>query len=207
MATLFSLNNRLSPRPGQLLVKADEAAAFFEVRNLIRAWEERAAQLDQAAEAERERRCQKGYEEGLAAGRLEYTEKIMETVFRSVDYIEGLETTLVKVVGEALRRIMGEMDDDERIVRLVRQALQAVRGEKRVLVRVAPRDEKAVRAELAALLGQASGGGFLEVLADPRLTPGECFLESELGVVEASLETQLRNLETALLNRVKDGGG
>ncbi len=207
MAALFSLNQRLTPKPGQTLIKAGEAAVFFEARDLIRAWEERAAQLDQAAEEERERRFQQGYEDGLAAGRLEYTEKIMEAVIQSVEYIEGLETTLVKVVGEAVRRIVGEMDDDERIVRLVRQALGAVRGEKRVLVRVAPRDEKAVRLDLAALLGRNAGSGFLELVPDPRLQPGECLLESELGVVEASLETQLRNLETALLNRVKDGGG
>ncbi len=207
MAALFSLNRRLTPKPGQIIVKAEEAAAFFEAQDLIRAWEEQAARLDRAAEEERERRRQEGYEEGLAAGRLEYTEKIMETVFRSVEYIEGLETALVKVVGEAVRRIVGEMDDDERIVRLVRQALGAVRGEKRVLVRVAPRDEKAVRRDLAALLGRNAGSGFLELVADPRLGSGECLLESELGVVEASLETQLRNLETALLNRVKDSGG
>jgi type III secretion protein L len=101
--------------------------------------------------------------------------------------------------------MLGELDHDDLIVRLVRQALQSVRGERRVTIRVASRDEAAVRKGLAGLLQHHATGaaGFLNVLPDPDLPQGSCILESEMGVVEASLETQLKNLETALLSRVK----
>ena len=165
----------------------------------------RKAEQDQAAAEAYRRRHEEGYREGLAAGQMEYADKIMDTVLSSVEYLEKLELELVRLVGEVTRKLIGEMDDRERIVRLVRQALASVRGQKRVVVRVSAREEAAVRASLAGLLARPEGGAtdYLDVRADPDLPPGSCFLETELGVVEASLETQLRNLEKALLRRVQ----
>jgi len=43
---------------------------------------------------------------------------------------------------------------------------------------------------------------FLDVVPDARLERGACLLESELGVVDASLETQLKALENALRSKI-----
>ena len=40
--------------------------------------------------------------------------------------------------------------------------------------------------------------------ADPRMKPGDCILECELGVVDASLETQLKTIEHALLGKIRE---
>ena len=69
----------------------------------------------------------------------------METVLSSVEYIEGIEATLVNVVAVAVRKVIGEIDENERIVRIVRNALVTVRNQQHVTIRVAPADEKAVR--------------------------------------------------------------
>jgi type III secretion protein L len=207
MAALFQLvEKRFSPAPGQLIVKADEAAAFFAAEELLgvaRKEEKRAA-----AQAEEiyKKRHEEGYQDGIMTGRLEYSAKILETVMSSVEYLENLETSIVRIVGEVSRKLIGEMDHEEIIVRLVRQALNSVRSERKVLIRVAVRDEAAVRRDLAALLQQRDGGaaGFLDILPDPELSPGSCILESEMGVIEASLEAQLRNLEKTLLKHVRN---
>ena len=39
--------------------------------------------------------------------------------------------------------------------------------------------------------------GYVDVVADPRLAPGACIVESEIGLVEASLERQLAALRQA----------
>ena len=83
-------------------------------------------------------------------------------------------------------------------VRVVRNALNAVRSQQRVLIRVSPDDKDAVRTSLAAMISSAPNGAtFLDVTADPRMKPGDCILECELGVVDASLETQLKAIEHA----------
>ena len=131
-------------------------------------------------------------------GRMEQAEKMMETAMQAVEYIENIEETLVKVVTSAVRKIIGELDERERIVRVVRTALVSVRSQQKVLIRVCPADEP-------AMIASAPGGvSFLDVSADPRMKPGDCILESELGVVDAGLETQLRALENALAGKIKE---
>jgi type III secretion protein L len=210
MAALFQLvGNRPSPQPGQQVLKAREAMTFFEAEELVTALQARTRDLDASAETIYRQRHEDGYRDGLQAGKMEYAGKILETVMSSVEYLENLEVSLVRIVGEITRKLLGEMEHDEVIVRLVRQALHAVRSERKVMVRVSVKDETAVRQGLAGLLQQKDGGaaGFLEIVPDPDLLPGSCILESEMGVIEASLEAQLKNLEDALLKRVRKGGG
>lgn len=47
------------------------------------------------------------------------------------------------------------------------------------------------------LLAAYPGVGYLDLLPDARLAPGACILESEIGMVEASLEDQLCALRAA----------
>ena len=77
---------------------------------------------------------------------------MMETAMQAVEYIEGVEAKLVGVVTSAVRKIIGELDDRECTVRVVRNALNAVRSQQRVLIRVSPDDKDAVRASLAAMI-------------------------------------------------------
>ena len=70
---------------------------------------------------------------------------------------------------------------------------------------VSPDDKDAVRTSLAAMISSAPNGAtFLDVTADPRMKPGDCILECERGVVDASLETQLKAIEHALLGKIRE---
>ena len=139
----------------------------------------------------------------MEEGKLEHAEKLMDTILSSVEFIEGIEDTLVSVVNQAIRKIIGDMDDRERIVRIVRTALNTVRGQQKVTVRVAPADEALVSEALAAMTAGSSGSAFLTIVADARLPRDSCILESELGVVDASLETQLKALEHAFHSKIR----
>ncbi len=205
MGALFRLsNNAVSPAAGTRVVKGHETGIALEANELLAVAAKRVAEMEEAALKAYEEQRIRGYEDGQETCRAEYAEKMLEVALQSVDYIEGLEKTIVKVVTEAVERVIGELDADERIVRIVRTALAAVRNQQRVLVRVAPADEKAVTDALAPMLASGPGSsGFLNIAADPRLTPGSCILESELGVLDASLGTQLNALKKAFNARIK----
>lgn len=204
MGTLFRLGrDAVTPAAGTRVLKASEASLLLEAQALLDAARERAAEMDREAQAAYERRREEGYRDGREEGRLEHAEKVLETVLSSVEYIEGIESTLVRVVSEAIRKVIGEVDENERIVRIVRNALTTVRNQQRVLIRVAPADEKPVREALAAMLTAVPGStSFVDVVGDARLERGACLLESELGVVDASLETQLKALENAFRAKI-----
>ncbi len=211
MGTLFRLGrDAVTPAAGTRVLKASEASLLLEAQTLLDAARERAAEMDREAQAAYERRREEGYRDGQEEGRLEHAEKVLETVLSSVEYIEGIESTLVRVVSEAIRKVIGEVDENERIVRIVRNALTTVRNQQRVLIRVAPADEKPVREALAAtggliaamLTAVPGSTSFVDVVGDARLERGACLLESELGVVDASLETQLKALENAFRAKI-----
>ena len=197
MGSLFRLTgDTVTPSAGTRVLKASEAAVLLEANAVLDAARERVADMERKAGEAYERRREEGYRDGVEEGRLEHAEKVMETVLSSVEYIEGIEATLVNVVAVAVRKVIGEIDENERIVRIVRNALH-------VTIRVAPADEKAVREGLASMLASVPGGAsFLDVVPDARLERGACLLESELGVVDASLETQLKALENALRSKI-----
>ena len=204
MGSLFRLTgDTVTPSAGTRVLKASEAAVLLEANAVLDAARERVADMERKAGEAYERRREEGYRDGVEEGRLEHAEKVMETVLSSVEYIEGIEATLVNVVAVAVRKVIGEIDENERIVRIVRNALVTVRNQQHVTIRVAPADEKAVREGLASMLASVPGGAsFLDGVPDARLERGACLLESELGVVDASLETQLKALENALRSKI-----
>jgi type III secretion protein L len=204
MAALFLMNGRTpAVAPGTRLVKAPEAGPFLDALELSAKAAAMEADMAKRAEEAYESRRRQGYQDGLDAGRDEYALKIMDTVMASVEYLEKLEGDLARIVEEAVRKIIGDLPSDQVAVGLVRKALSLMRDDRRVVVRVSPEDEPAVS---QALQGPSGRSPFFDVRADGRFSPGKCVLESDLGVVEASVETQLRNLSEALRTRVKTGG-
>ena len=204
MGTMFRLNNdSIQPAAGTKLIKSSELGQLFEASALLDAARAKAAEMERAALEAYEEKRQEGYQDGLEEGKLEHAEKMMETIISSVEFIEGIESTLVSVVNQAIRKIIGDMNDKERIVAIVRNALGVVRGQQKVTVRVSPADEAAVLEAMAGMTASSSGSSFMTVIADARLERDSCIIESELGVVDASLSTQLKALENAFKSKIQ----
>lgn len=201
MDAVFQLKEKAVPAPaaGTKVLKAAQVAELHESGELLAAAREEAERIRAKAEEDYRVRYDEGYNDGLEAGKMENAEKMMETVMASVEFIETIENTVVDVVNQSIRKIVGEMDDKDRIVRIVHTALHNVRGQQKVTVRVAPADEPVLTEALAAMT-QAS---YLTVVADARLEKGSCILESSLGVVDASLSTQLAALEHAFTSKIR----
>ena len=94
-----------------------------------------------------------------------------------------------------MKKIIGEFDQEELAISLVKNALQHVRNEKHVTIRVPSAQYSAVQARLNTILAEYKGVGFIDLVADPRLSSGDCIMESEIGVVDASVDVQLRALQ------------
>lgn len=152
---------------------------------------------EEALESERHR----GYREGTEQARQEAAELMLETVGRCVDYLGDVEEEIVGVTLKAVRKMLGTLDDTALTAALARQALQMVRTQKRVTLRVPPGQEEGVRAKVSEIVSGYSSVSLLEVVPDVGLSDGGCILETELGVVDAGVETQITALERSMLSR------
>jgi len=185
------------------ILPARDYATFVEAEGLIEAARAEAQCIRREAEEEYARRSAEGYETGLEKGKAEIAERMVDYMGRSAAYFSKVEGVLIDVVMRAARRIIGEFDQIELVERVVKRALEATRNEGHVTVRVAPALADDLKSRIGNILGEFPKVEFLEVVPDSRVPEGGCILETELGFVDASLETQFKAIEKALVNSMK----
>src|SRR5262249_44137233 len=104
---------------------------------------------------------------------------------------------------KALRRVIGDFDERKRVEAIVQKALELLRNQSQVRLKVSPAQADWMQTRLEALLASFPRIQFLEVKTATRLPSDGCILETELGVIDATLETQLRAIEKALIQAIK----
>lgn len=195
------LSRALAPRqlsgrvaPGTRVLRAAEVAAWREAQGLVEAAAQQAQSIVESAKVAFEQERRAGYEAGLEEARLEQVERMIETVSRTVEFFARVESRLVELVVEAVRKIVADFEDTERVLIVVRNALSVLRNQKQMTLRLNPGRVAAVQARINDILAAYPGIGYLDLVADARLQPHACILESEIGVVEASIDGQLKAL-------------
>lgn len=183
--------------PAARVLRGAELAAWADAEQLLAQARARADEIIGGSQAAFEAERQRGYEEGREAALLDQAEKMIETVGRTVEYFAGVENEMVELVMSAVRKVVDGFDDREKVMVVVRNALAVVRNQKQMTLRLNPAEVDTVREQINDLLAAYPGVGYLDILADGRLARGACILESEIGMVEASLEGQIQALRQA----------
>lgn len=183
------------PDRGDLILKASDVAAMQSAQQMLVHAQQKARQIIESAEQAFEAERKRGFETGLEEARLEQIERMIDIASRTVDHFAGIEQRTVGLVLESMRRIIDDFSDTERVLAVVRSGLAVLRNQRQLTLRLAPEHAEAVRAEAAALLERFPGIGILDIVADPRLKGDAAILESDIGLVEASIESQLQAIE------------
>ena len=185
------------------VVKAADAATVRSAAEIVAAAEAEAARIREDAKAAFEEERKKGYEKGLQDGKLEISMQKLELVDSSVAFMESVEQKMAEVVMKALRAFVVEVGDEEMVVQIVRKTMNAViRTQRQVTLKVAPEMVEAVRSRVAEFRMAYPTVDTLDVVEDPRLKGAACILETEAGVADASVETQLAAIEKSLKKHI-----
>jgi flagellar assembly protein FliH len=159
------------------------------------------------------RKSREAYEKGLRAGEAAARQSL-EGEIRSA--VETLATTIAEVAStrsETIRRAEGDVVrlsieiarrvlhrelsvDSSALEALIKAAIEKLRQQEVYRVRVHPDQEKLVR----DCLGQAGRGQGIEVIGDPAQARGGAFFEISRGALDASVGTQLREIERGLID-------
>ncbi len=181
------------------LVKASEAASVLEARQLIAAAEEEAARIREAARVAFEEERKRGYEKGLEDGKAAIVAKKLELLDESVAFMEAVEGKMVDIVMQALKKCVMEIGDRELVVQIVRKVMNAVvRNQRSITLKVAPDMVEVVRGRLDEIMKEYPLLDEIDVLEDSRLSGASCMIETEAGIADASVDTQLAAIETSL---------
>ena len=189
------------------LVKATDVATVRTAEEIIAAAEADAARIREEAKAAFEAEKTRGYEKGLADGKMEIAMLKLEQVDSSVAFMEGVEQKMADVVMKALKSFVVEIGDRELVVQIVRKTMNAViRTQRQVVLKVAPEMVETVRARIAEFRLAYPTVESFDVVEDPHLKGAACILETEAGVADASVETQLAAIEKSLKKHIAGDG-
>lgn len=185
--------------PAARILRADDVSTWITAEEFLRNAQAEAEQIVKQARTDYEREIERGYQEGLEQARFEQTERMLENASRMVDFFSSVEQRIVTLVMQAVRRIVADFDDHERVMTVVRSGLAVMRNQKQLTLRLAPEHLESVRAHAAELLERFPGVGMIDFVPDSRLKGDATIFESEIGVVEASLDTQLAAIEKGFI--------
>ncbi len=194
-------NRPAAPNPAGQDLDLDPAALHRRIAELEA---QRTVQVEQAR--------QSGFDQGVRQGRQEAAAEMESALDRLARTIQDLaqvkrkvraeaETELVKLSLAIARRILHrEITTDPQSLRgVVYAALQQLQNREISRIRVFPAGVPAVRAAL-----ERNGGlPAIEIVPDGLLQPGGLFFETSLGELDASVETQLQEIERGFADKLQ----
>lgn len=148
-----------------------------------------------------------GYEEGRTAADKELEDKRagLEQVYVNrqqsleADYCkrrDSMEHDLVDVILDVFNRVFHIQFDNKKhiLMHLIDDAILNVEGEKAFRVKVAPGNVQFLETHKEEILDRVGHDVELEILTDATLDGNGCIIETDSGVFDCSLGTQLENL-------------
>jgi flagellar assembly protein FliH len=178
-----------------------------EVRQLLARVEELTAAVEQ--------KSREAYEKGLRAGdagarqnleaEVRSTVATLATTIADVastrsETIRRAEADVVRLSIEIARRVLHRelALDQSALEGLIKAAIEKLQQQEVYRVRVHPDQEKLVR----VCLEQAGRGQGIDVIGDPAQSRGGAFFEISRGALDASVDTQLREIDRGLVDEL-----
>lgn len=190
------------------ILKAPVAAGAIVRQEVVSAAEEARRILNQAlSESERIRR--EAREEGFREGFSQWDTAIRDAQQAAAVYARQHQEDFLRLSVRIAEKILGEAlrVNPERVVGVVHEALRNLSRERRLTIEVAPGQAAILEQHRASLEARLGPECSLRILDSPEVTAGGCLLRSELGTIDARVETQLQLLERALLESAAASAG
>jgi len=181
------------------VIKANDFAQLASAQEALAQATRRAAEIVALAETQRAAAIREGRELGIEQGRAEYAASMVEATARMESSFICLEARLVKTIMDALQAILHDIGERTVMERLVRRTIANSSRKHALRLIVASQQFDTVNALLSSVLAEFPEIEFVDVVQDPAGVPGMCVLESEFGIVDASLDTQLAAIRAGLI--------
>lgn len=151
---------------------------------------------------------EKGYREGLA--RVEQEADSLRNQARQVleqaeqirrKTMESLEYEVIELARDIAERLLSINLGPETVVNVAEESLRMVSDRVSVVLYVNPSDSELAENKKEYLLRLLPAGANIHIIADGGISPGGCLIETEKGLVDATLEKRKSELLDALYGR------
>lgn len=190
--------------PSPKVLKREVYEASRDARDVVALAQEKAKQIIEEAEREREAIREQARQEGNAQGLAEWNRILVQTAKKAEDLSKSWEETMLRLSIRVAEKIVGEQLrlHPDTIVEIVREVLKSIRPGKHLTIQVNQAEAHHARARVDRLKEALGTSSEIEIVASANVPAGGCVIESELGIIDARLETQLKCLEDVLVRGV-----
>jgi Flagellar biosynthesis/type III secretory pathway protein len=186
-------------------LSAEDYSTLLEAQQILEKAKDDAARYQKETEKEGAALKEKAKKEGFDAGLLAFNEHILffEQELKRIRH--EMNKQMLPLVLKAAKKIVGkELETHpEAIVDIVLQALQPVVQSRRITIYVSKTDKERLETEKAKLKTILEQVESFHIRERADIEPGGCIIETETGIINASLENQWRALETAFEKYMK----
>lgn len=114
----------------------------------------------------------------------------------------AMERDFIQLVLETTQKIIGDMQNKERMAAIAARAYERFRDERQVTVKVHPEMADSVRNAIDAKTTDAASKAALKIIADPLLSHDDCIIQTQRGITRAGLDSQLAVLHRGLTRQM-----
>lgn len=163
----------------------------------------------------REQAKEEGYNEGLSEGNMEamrradeYLQKMNQEQESIIsDMRHGLEAefdekerALVDITARIIEKLTGILVDDFRpvMMHMINNALSNEDNSKKYIIRVGSKNYSYINDNIDMIAGSGNPNISIEIFEDMKLDGRQCIIETDNGIIDLSMDVQVRNLITAM---------
>ncbi|MGN0436055.1 MAG: FliH/SctL family protein [Wujia sp.] len=167
------------------------------------------------AETIKEQAYQEGYDKGLEDGNMEAMKRAdiyLENIQKEQDAViaennKKLEEALVESEAKLvdfsctiIEKLTGILVDEYKPVMLhmINNALKEAETSRSFLIMVSEDSYAYILENSDRIVGASNPGIKIEIYADPNLQKNQCMIESDNGIIDLSMDVQIKNLVTAI---------
>ena len=198
--TIVHTSSDLSLLMAGSIMRPSASQALVEAETVLAKAREIETKSRESAEREAEIQRKAGFEKGLHEGLLEARAHNLESVAATSKAMANIHQQICEVVVSCLRTLLRDMPPAQRIEQAATLALETVNLQQTVVLCVNPaelRQAVPVSQKLSELM---SGGARVECRGREDVEPGDCLLETPMGIIRCALEDQLALIDKALCN-------
>lgn len=157
----------------------------------------------------------KGYETGYAEGEKKaqeaYAEKEKKLYDQQVEFEKRLlaeqeewsarqEPKLIELVCKLVERLTGVVVEDEQSVLLyiLNRAMRDIENSKKLIIKVSNEEIDLLNSKKELIYGASNPSVEIDLFGDAKLQKGQCIIETDNGMIDCSIDEQLKNLIRSL---------
>lgn len=180
----------------QLRAKKIEEDAIIRANAILAEAEENSAVIIQEARVAGEKQAASIASEIEAQAGRQACERMIDIFSRLQEELDKLDLHVISLVDLALKKIIGDMDDVQRIEKVISRGLMDLKEQNSIVLSVHAAQFEATQLAVSRFHHQLKNGRkpITRVEVDEKLRSGECLISSTNSVLDISIETQIEQV-------------